>query len=96
MIKYLFGWLATILSGLYRIPQIYKIYKVKKVEGISKVSYIVQTTSYVMYIIHGYIATDHPIIVMGVISVLQNIIILSLYIYYKKIEKTNVSKEDIS
>ena len=96
MIKYLFGWLATVLSGLYRIPQIYKIYKFKKVEGISKISYIIQTTSYIMYIIHGYIAIDYPIIVMGILSVLQNIIILSLYIYYKKREKANVSQENIN
>jgi len=84
MINSIFGWIATGLSSLYRIPQIIKICKTKEVTSLSKCSYMIQTTSYILYIIHGYIEEDYPIIGMGTIAVCQNTFILYLCMRYKK------------
>lgn len=84
MYQYIFGWIATSLSGLYRIPQIIKLYKNKSADGLSSVSYIIQTTSYSFYILHGVIVEDYPIVAMGCIAIFQNLIILYLYYYFHK------------
>jgi len=86
MYQYIFGWIATSLSGLYRIPQIIKLYKNKSADGLSSVSYIIQTTSYSFYILHGVIVEDYPIVAMGSIAIFQNLIILYLYYYFHKKE----------
>ena len=43
MKKVLFGWIATFLTLIYKLPQIYKLYKKKDASGISVIAYI---TSY--------------------------------------------------
>jgi uncharacterized protein with PQ loop repeat len=84
-----YGWTATSLSILYRLPQIYKTYRDKRTEGLSCHSYIIQTIACLFYIIHGYIINDYPILGMGIISFIQNIIVLLLYHYY------NIKSPDI-
>ena len=78
------GWTATALSLIYRLPQIYKTYKVKRTEGLSCFSYVIQTLSYIFYILYGYLHPDYPILAMGIIAIIQNFIILFLYFMYDK------------
>tara|TARA_B100000161_G_C33554929_1_gene417362 strand:- start:2291 stop:2617 length:327 start_codon:yes stop_codon:yes gene_type:complete len=80
---YIFGWIASGLSTIYRLPQIYKVFKNKNVKGISCTSYLVQSTSYCFYIVHGILNQDNPIIAMGSVAIFQNMIIIFLYMYYK-------------
>ena len=85
-----FGWAGTTISFVYKLPQIYKFYRSKTSRGISIISYGIQTSSYVMYTIHGVIIEDDPIIVMGILSLLLNIVLISQYYYYKiKYDKTD-------
>jgi uncharacterized protein with PQ loop repeat len=84
------GWIATSLSLIYRLPQIYKTYKVKRTEGLSYFSYIIQTISYIFYILYGYFSNDFPIFGMGIIAIIQNFIILFLYFYYNKKSSENI------
>ncbi len=83
MIKILFGWIATCLSMIYKLPQIYKLYKTRNSDSISLKAYIIQTFSYFFYIIHGVYNSDYPIIVMGISSVIQCFIIIFLWHKYK-------------
>ena len=78
------GWTATALSLIYRLPQIYKTLKVKRTEGLSCFSYVIQTLSYIFYILYGYLHPDYPILAMGIIAIIQNFIILFLYFLYNK------------
>lgn len=93
MEKYVFGWIATGLGFLYKLPQMYKLYKVKKDKSISKLSYSLQSLSYVIYVLHGYFNNDNPIIVMGFLSLLQNFIIWCLFIYIKNINNKTICEE---
>ena len=86
MTTYIFGWIATSLSIIYKLPQIYKLYKTKESSAISIKSYSIQALSYAFYIVHGFIIFDYPIACMGVSNLLQNIIIILLCHLYKKNE----------
>ena len=92
-----FGWAGTTISFVYKLPQIYKFYQVKSSKGVSLISYGIQTTSYILYTIHGYIIEDDPIIIMGVISFLLNVILCCQYLYYSRFEKKQIEiKNDAS
>ena len=64
----LFGWGATTITFIYKLPQIYKFYKSKTSKGISIISYLIQTFGYILYAIHGIIINDPPCFTMGAIS----------------------------
>lgn len=87
-----FGWIATAGTFIYKVPQIYKLYKTKSSNDVSTVSLIIQTTGYIFYILHGYIINDYPTIVMGGISFLQGVILVTLCCIYKK-KKLNLENE---
>ena len=78
-----FGWIATSLSLVYKLPQIYELWKTKKHEGISIISIVIQLVSYGFYITHGIMIDDLPILAMGVAAAVQSIIVVALYYYYK-------------
>jgi uncharacterized protein with PQ loop repeat len=82
-----FGWVATILSLLYKLPQIVYLIRVKDASGLSLVSMLFQTVSYAFYIAHGATIDDMPIITMGVVSCIQSIILIVLYFHYKRPKK---------
>ena len=91
-----FGWTGTVISFLYKLPQIYKFYKVKTSKGVSIISYGIQTTSYVLYTIHGYIIDDDPIIIMGLVSFMLNIILCMQFLYYSRYEKLTNKENSIT
>ena len=82
MEKHIFGWIATFFSLSYKIPQIYLLYKKKKHEGLSILSIVCQAFSYGFYIVHGIIIDDYPILIMGIISLIQSFILILLYFCY--------------
>jgi uncharacterized protein with PQ loop repeat len=82
-----FGWIATILSLLYKFPQIVYLYKVKNASGLSLTSMVFQTISYAFYIAHGATIDDMPIITMGAVSCMQSIILIIMYFHYKRLKK---------
>ena len=80
----IFGWIASVFSGIYRIPQIVKLLQIKKSGDISIKSTMIQLTSYILYIAHGIEIKDNPTLLMGCISLVQNIFILLLCLKYKE------------
>ena len=89
-----FGWAAMAITFIYKIPQIYKFYKTKTSTGVSVLSYMIQAGGYILYSIHGYIISDHPVIYMGITSFCMNMILCFQYLYYsnykiKPIEDNN-------
>lgn len=78
----LFGWIAVTIGMSYRIPQIRHLYQTKSTEGLSIQSHYLQAVSYVFYTLHGISIGDMPILVMGVVSVIQSLIIIGLYHKY--------------
>eukprot|EP00466_Bigelowiella_natans_P015825 jgi/Bigna1/59429/fgenesh1_kg.4_\ len=78
-----FGWVAVALSLTYKFPQIWKLYKTKDTRGISVLSQLVQASAYGFYIVHGILIEDHPIVFLGVTSLLQSIILVVQYFCYR-------------
>ncbi len=76
MEQYIIGYSALGCSFLYRVPQIYKIYNSKKGEDISAGMIHCQNTSYVLYIVYGYLISDLIYIISSITSIIQNLIIL--------------------
>ena len=79
MYKTLFGWIASGITVIYKMPQIIKLYRTKKSADLSIISLFIQLIGYVFYILHGYILGDLPIIFMGAGALFENIIIMIMY-----------------
>ena len=80
----IYGWIATSLTLIYKIPQIVTLYKVKQTGSLSIISITTQGIGYIFYAIHGYIKMDYPIITMGCISFFQSLILFTLYCKYRQ------------
>tara|TARA_B100001057_G_C22147892_1_gene680823 strand:- start:44 stop:337 length:294 start_codon:yes stop_codon:yes gene_type:complete len=83
MQKSLFGWIASSITLIYKLPQIFKLYKTKKSDDLSLFSLLIQCFGYIFYILHGNILNDLPIMFMGGGALLETSIIVILYFYYK-------------
>jgi MtN3 and saliva related transmembrane protein len=79
-----FGWIASSITLIYKLPQIYKLYKRKTSNDISMFSLLIQSTGYVFYIIHGVTINDYPIIIMGSGALFQSMILVFLFFLYKE------------
>ena len=83
MEKSLFGWVASSITLIYKLPQIYKLYKTKKSDDLSLFSLLIQSFGYIFYILHGNILNDLPIMFMGSGALFETLIIIGMYFYYK-------------
>ena len=83
MTSYVFGWIATSFSLVYKLPQIYMLCRTKKHEGLSLASLVCQACAYGFYIAHGCFIEDWPILVMAVISCLQSGCLIVLFFRYR-------------
>ena len=81
--KSIYGWVASAITLIYKLPQIYKIYKTKKSNDISIFSITIQSIGYIFYILHGASVEDYPIILMGSGALFQSIILIIFYFLYK-------------
>lgn len=79
-----FAWIANILVCVYKLPQIWKLYRERDTTGFSVLSYAIQTVSYSLYICHGFFKEDYAIAHGMIIPLVENLIVILLYIYIKK------------
>ena len=93
MEKILFGWIATSFNLVYKLPKIYKLYKTNDARGISIKAYVIQTISYIFYMLHGIFNSDYPIIVMGISSFIQCLVIIKLWRKAKNTQNTTNTTE---
>ena len=77
-----YGWIASSITLIYKLPQIYKLYKRKTSDDISFPSLFVQSIGYCFYISHGVSMNDFPIITMGSGALFQTLILIVMYFYY--------------
>lgn len=83
MTRSVFGWIASGITVIYKLPQIIKLYKTKKSDDLSISSFIIQFIGYIFYILHGISIADYPVIFMGSGASLENLIIIIMYYCYK-------------
>lgn len=78
----IYGWIASSITLIYKLPQIYKLFKRKTSDDISFPSLFVQSIGYCFYIAHGVSMNDFPIITMGSGALFQTLILIGMYFYY--------------
>ena len=91
--KTLFGWIASSITLIYKLPQIYKLYKRKKSNDISVISLLVQSLGYIFYIFHGITVKDNPIILMGSGALFETIILILMYFFYRNNDNVIVNTQ---
>lgn len=79
----IFGWIASSITLIYKLPQIYRLYQRKSSDDISLLSLLIQSFGYIFYILHGLSVMDYPIIAMGSGALFQSVILLIMYFIYK-------------
>lgn len=90
-----FGWIASIISLVYKLPQIYLLYRNKKHESISLLSICIQAVSYVFYTVHGIYINDDPIFYMGIVCLAQSFCLIFMYFVYRKASQS-VSESELT
>lgn len=78
------GFAGLVCSLFYRIPQIWKMYRTESAKDISLWMIHIQNVSYVFYTIYGFMIDDIVYIVSSFLSVIQNIIIIAMYLYFTR------------
>ena len=81
--KSIFGWIASSITLLYKLPQIYKIVKSKSSKDLSMRSIVLQSAGYIFYIVHGFTVKDLPILVMGSVALCENTVCMFLHLKYR-------------
>jgi MtN3 and saliva related transmembrane protein len=77
-----FGWIGGSLSVAYTAPQILHMWRSKSADGVSALSMWVRMVSLVLYIVHGVLIMDPPIIVMSALAATHTLCILFLHKKY--------------
>ena len=78
-----FGWIGGGLSVAYTAPQMLHMWHTKSSAGVSALSMWVRVLSLALYIVHGVLIMDPPLIVMSALAVTQSLVILILEKRYR-------------
>ena len=84
MIRIIIATLAPIVNCIQLFPQLYKTYKTKSVKDLSFYSLLLILTTNILWLLHGYFIFDISLIIAGVVSMIINIALLTLYLLYRK------------
>jgi MtN3 and saliva related transmembrane protein len=84
MIRLIIATLAPIVNCIQLFPQLYKTYKTKSVKDLSFYSLLLILTTNILWLLHGYFIIDISLIVAGIVSMIINIALLTLYLLYRK------------
>ena len=89
----LFGWIGGGLSVAYTAPQILHMWRTKTSAGVSAMAMWVRVVSLALYIVHGVLIMDPPLIVMSALAVSQSLVILFLEQRYRVQDSGGISTE---
>jgi MtN3 and saliva related transmembrane protein len=84
MIPFIVATLAPIVNSIQLFPQLYKTYNTKSVKDLSFYSLLLILTTNILWLLHGYFIIDISLIVAGIVSMIINIALLTLYLLYRK------------
>lgn len=84
MLPLIVATLAPVINCIQLFPQLYKTYLTKSVKDLSFYSLLLILTANLLWLLHGYFIFDIPLITSGVISMAVNILLLALYMRYRK------------
>ena len=84
MIPFIVATLAPTVNCVQLFPQLYKTYITRSVKDLSLYSLLLILMTNILWLLHGYFINDNSLIISGMISMIINITLLSLYFFYRK------------
>jgi MtN3 and saliva related transmembrane protein len=84
MLQLIVATLAPIVNCVQLIPQLYKTYITKSVKDLSFYSLLLILTTNLLWLTHGYFIMDISLVVAGLVSMIINLSLFTLYILYRK------------
>ena len=84
MIPFIVATLAPIVNSIQLFPQLYKTYITKSVKDLSLYSLSLILITNFLWLLHGYFINDISLIIAGLVSMIINIALLTLYFIYRK------------
>jgi uncharacterized protein with PQ loop repeat len=89
MIPIVVATLAPIVNSIQLFPQLYKTYITKSVKDLSLYSLSLILITNLLWLLHGYFIIDISLIVAGLVSMIINIALLTLFFLYRKNGRVN-------
>lgn len=86
MLPFIVATLAPIANCIQILPQLYKTYITKSVRDLSLYSLLLVLTTNILWLLHGFFIFDMSLIIAGIITMIINIALLTLYFIYRKNE----------
>ena len=83
-IPFIIATLAIIVNSIQLFPQLYKTYITKSVKDLSFYFILLILINNLLWLLHGYFIFDISLIVAGLVSMIINVALLTLYIIYRK------------
>jgi uncharacterized protein with PQ loop repeat len=74
--------LAPVVSSVQLFPQLYKTFVSKSVHDLSSFSLLLILITNVLWLLHGVIIKDRALVVAGIFSIIVNISLLALVLFY--------------
>jgi uncharacterized protein with PQ loop repeat len=84
MISLIVATLVPIVNSIQLFPQLYKTYITKSVKDLSLYSLLLILATNLLWLLHGYFIVDLSLIVAGLVSMIINVSLLTLYFLYRR------------
>ena len=84
MLPVIVATLAPVVNSIQLFPQLYKTYITKSVKDLSFYSLFLVLITNLLWLLHGYFIVDISLIAAGVVNIIINVALLSLYFLYRK------------
>lgn len=89
MLSLTIATLAPIVNSIQLFPQLYKTYTTKSVNDLSFYSLSLILITNLLWLLHGYFINDASLILAGLVSMIINVTLLTLFVIYRKVDLEN-------
>ena len=83
MVTRTLGVLATLISCIQMIPQLYKTYTTRSVTDLSLYSLVLIFLTNILWALHGYFIADLSLLIAGFLTATINATLIVLYFKYQ-------------
>jgi uncharacterized protein with PQ loop repeat len=73
---------ASLLGSIQQLPQLYKTYTTKEVADLSFESLLLVFATCALWFLHGFIISDIPLLISGIVSMAISATLLILFVRY--------------
>jgi len=92
MLPLIVSTLAPIINSIQLFPQLYKTYTTKSVKDLSFYSLLLILITNLLWLLHGFFIIDFSLIVAGIVNMIINLAILTLFFLYRKNRRFTIKR----